>query len=187
MTITVRAVSAAAALLCAAASCAAANQTNAATHGSTVALVAGHLATPPDDSRAMVRWWWFGPSLVNAQLEREMLAMKAGGFGGFEIQPVYPMELDDPVRGIRNIPYMSREFLDTVGFVNKKANALKLRVDMTLASGWPYGGPHVPVGQASGRLRLSVAALPAGASSATAPAIMSGEKLLATFIAEGSS
>jgi hypothetical protein len=147
----------------------------------TTADVSARLAAPPDEARAMVRWWWFGPSVVKPELEREMRAMKAGGYGGFEIQPVYPMELDDG-RGVRNVPYMSPEFLDTVSFVNRKANALKLRVDMTLASGWPYGGPHVPVTQAAGRLRMSVAELPAGATYVSAPAIMSGEKLLATFI-----
>ncbi|MDL2356178.1 MAG: glycosyl hydrolase, partial [Pseudomonadota bacterium] len=145
-----------------------------------------HLAAPPDDARAMVRWWWFGPSVAKPELEREMLAMKAGGFGGFEIQPVYPMELDDPARGIRNVPYMSPEFLDAVSFVNQKAHANGLRVDMTLASGWPYGGPHVPVTEAAGRLRVAVGELPAGAAVAVAPSIMSGEKLLATFVGAGS-
>jgi hypothetical protein len=153
---------------------------------STIADVAAHLAAPPDDARAMVRWWWFGPSVAKPELEREMLAMKAGGFGGFEIQPVYPMELDDPARGIHNVSYMSAEFLDAVSFVNRKANANKLRVDMTLASGWPYGGPHVPVTEASGRLRVAVTELPAEAASFIAPSVMSGEHLLASFVGEGS-
>ena len=162
---------------------AAAMAANPATTTTTTADVSARLAAPPDEARAMVRWWWFGPSVDKTELEREMRAMKAGGYGGFEIQPVYPMELDDG-RGIRNVPYLSPEFLDTVSFVNHKANALKLRVDMTLASGWPYGGPHVPVTQAAGRLRQSVAELPAGSTHVPAPAIMSGEKLLATFIGE---
>jgi hypothetical protein len=152
----------------------------------TVANVSARLAAPPDDARAMVRWWWFGPSVAKPELEREMLAMKAGGFGGFEIQPVYPMELDDPARGIHNVPYLSPEFLDAVSFVNKKANANKLRVDMTLASGWPYGGPHVPVTEAAGRLRVAVTELPAGAGGFIARPVMSGEKLLATFVGDGS-
>jgi hypothetical protein len=32
--------------------------------------------TPPDDTRIMMRWWWFGPAVDNAQLEREMRLMK---------------------------------------------------------------------------------------------------------------
>jgi len=34
---------------------------------------------PPDDARIMMRWWWFGPAVDNAQLEREMRLMKEGG------------------------------------------------------------------------------------------------------------
>ncbi|SEN83424.1 alpha-L-rhamnosidase [Duganella sp. CF517] len=109
-----------------------------------LADVAAHLAIPPADARPMVRWWWFGPAVVQSELERELLAMKAGGFGGVEIQPVYPMELDDPARGIRNVPYLSADFLESVGFVNRKARAEGMRVDMTLASGWPYGAPTFP-------------------------------------------
>jgi hypothetical protein len=150
-----------------------------------IADVAAHLAVPPDDARPMVRWWWFGPAVVNSQLELELLAMKAGGFGGVEIQPVYPMELDDPARGIRNVPYMSADFLDSVSFINRKARAEGMRVDMTLASGWPYGGPNVPVTESAGRLRLAVAELAPGATTIALPAIMSGESLLAVFVGEG--
>ncbi|SDF65196.1 MULTISPECIES: glycosyl hydrolase [unclassified Duganella] len=152
---------------------------------STVADVQRHLAAPPADARPMVRWWWFGPAVVKPQLEREMLAMKQGGFGGFEIQPVYPMELDDPARGIRNLPYLSADFLDAVSFVNQKAHENNLRVDMTLASGWPYGGPHVPVTEAASRLRVAPVTLPAGADSVAVPSIGSGEKLVAAFVGAG--
>jgi hypothetical protein len=134
----------------------------------------------------MMRWWWFGPSVVKPELEREILAMKAGGFGGFEIQPVYPMELDDPARGVKNVPYLSPEFLDAVSFANRTARANGLRVDMTLASGWPYGGPHVGVTEAASRLRMASAELPAGSSSYALPAVMNGEKLVATFVGAGS-
>ncbi len=148
--------------------------------------VAARLASPPDDARPMVRWWWFGPAVVKPQLEREMAAMKAGGFGGFEIQPVYPMELDDPVRGIKNVPYLSPDFLDAVSFVNQRAREHQLRVDMTLASGWPYGGPHIGVTQSAGRLRVAVAEVPANSASFALPAVMSGEKIIASFVGQGS-
>jgi hypothetical protein len=150
-----------------------------------IADVAARLAVPPDDARPMVRWWWFGPSVVKPQLERELNAMKAGGFGGVEIQPVYPMELDDPARGVHNVPYLSTEFLDAVTFANQKARANGLRVDMTLASGWPYGGPHVAVTDAASRLRVAVAELPPNSGIVPMPALMNGESLVATFVGEG--
>jgi len=63
------------------------------------------------------------------------------------------LELDDPARGIRNLPYLSDGFLDAVRFVNGKAQEMGMRLDLTLCSGWPYGGSKVPVSQAAGMLR----------------------------------
>ena len=57
--------------------------------------------TPPDDARIMMRWWWFGPTVTKAELEREMRLMKDGGIGGFEIQPIYPVVLDDASKGLK--------------------------------------------------------------------------------------
>ncbi len=151
----------------------------------TFADVARHLQAPPPDARPMMRWWWFGPAVVKSELEREILAMKAGGIGGFEIQPVYPMELDDAARGIRNVPYLSPEFLDAVSFANRTGRANGMRVDMTLASGWPYGGPHVTVGEAAARLRQAVVDVPVGAASFALPAVMSGEQPIAAFVGSG--
>src|ERR1041385_4879051 len=71
---------------------------------------------PPDDARMMVRWWWFGPAVTRPELEREMRLMKEGGIGGFEVQPTYPLELDDPARGIQNLPYLSDDFMEPLRF-----------------------------------------------------------------------
>jgi alpha-L-rhamnosidase len=103
---------------------------------------------PPDNARIMMRWWWFGPAVVKPELEREMRLMKAGGIGGFEVQPVYPLTLDG------NFKYLSPEFLDALRFTGEKAHELGLRMDLTLGSGWPYGGPHIPVTKAAGKLRV---------------------------------
>ena len=149
------------------------------------ATVAAHLASPPPEARPMMRWWWFGPAVTKPELEREIRAMKSGGFGGFEIQPVYPMELDDAARAIKNVAYLSKEFLDAVSFANRTGRANGLRVDMTLASGWPYGGPHIGVDMAASRLRMATVDIPANAASYALPAVMDGEKLVAVFTGEG--
>ena len=62
----------------------------------TVADLRASFAKPPDDARMMVRWWWYGPSVTKPELERELRSMKEGGIGGFEVQPTYPLALDDP-------------------------------------------------------------------------------------------
>jgi hypothetical protein len=127
---------------------------------------------PPDEARMMVRWWWFGPAVTKPELEREMRAMKQGGIGGFEVQPTYPLELDDPARGIRNLPYPGSDFLEMLRFAGEKAKELGLRMDLTLGSGWPYGGPHIPVALAAGQIRMTPGA---------PPQLRPGEKLIVTI------
>jgi hypothetical protein len=109
---------------------------------------------PPDDARIMVRWWWFGPSQTKAEIEQEMRQMKTAGIGGFEVQPVYPLSLEN------NYSYLSPEFLDALRFAAEKAREFGLRMDVTLGSGWPFGGPQVPITRAAGKLRID-SALPA--------------------------
>jgi hypothetical protein len=140
---------------------------------------------PPDDARVMMRWWWFGPAVSKPELKREIAAMKAGGFGGFEIQPVYPLSLDDPALGLRNLTYLSDEFIDAVGFAAKEGREQGLRVDVTLGSGWPFGGPHVPVTQAASNIQMEKRPLAPSEDSLPVPRVGAGEKLLAAFIADG--
>ncbi|MBN2242996.1 MAG: glycoside hydrolase [Acidobacteria bacterium] len=137
---------------------------------------------PPEDCRILMRWWWFGPSVNKAELEREMKLMKNGGIGGFEVQPVYPLALDDPVTGIENLPFLSEEFLDALRFASDKARELGLRMDLTLGSGWPFGGPQVPVRDAAGRLRIERLPVPDGARSLALPHTSTGERFLAAFL-----
>ncbi len=95
-----------------------------------------------------------------------MRQMKDGGIGGVEIQPVYPVALDDHAAGIVTHPFLSDAFLDDVRFAARTARELGLRVDLTLGSGWPYGGPQVGIAQAAGKLRVERVVVPAGAARA---------------------
>lgn len=135
---------------------------------------------PPADSRIMMRWWWFGTAVVKPELERELRTMKEAGIGGVEIQPVYPVVLDDPARGLVNLPYLSDGFLDALRFANDKARELGLRVDLTLCSGWPYGGPHTSVDLASGHLRV-VASHTSDGGDAQLPKLAADEKIIAAL------
>jgi hypothetical protein len=140
--------------------------------------------SPPADCRIMMRWWWFGPSVTKAELERELRAMKDAGIGGVEIQPVYPLALDNPQTGFHNFPYLSDEFIKDLRFAAEKAHELGLRFDVTLGSGWPFGGAHIPVTQAAGKLRVVSVSVGPGEKSVAVPDITAGEKLLSAFLAD---
>ena len=134
---------------------------------------------PPDDARIMMRWWWFGPAVTKPQIERELRRMKEGGIGGVEVQAVYPIALDDPGKGFRNLPFLSSEFLDALKFTAEKTRELGLRMDVTIGSGWPYGGPQVPITEAAGRLRVQKVTV--GSRRVPVPDIGHGEALIAAF------
>ncbi len=50
--------------------------------GSSLDEVARGFASPPADSRIMMRWWWFGPSVSRTEIAAELRQMKDGGIGG---------------------------------------------------------------------------------------------------------
>ncbi|HKA17833.1 MAG TPA: glycosyl hydrolase [Blastocatellia bacterium] len=136
---------------------------------------------PPDDSRIMMRWWWFGPAVSKAEIDRELRLMKEGGIGGVEVQPVYPLMLDHASTGIKNLSYLSDEFIEVLRFAAHRADELGLRFDLTVGSGWPYGGPQISIADAAGKLRVERVNVPANVYRIPLPAMATGEKLLAVF------
>ncbi len=141
-----------------------------------------NFAAPPDSSRIMMRWWWFGPAVEKPEITRELEQMKAAGIGGVEIANLYPLELDDPATSFHNTPFLSKEHLDELRFAAQEARRLGLRVDITLGSGWPFGGPEIPVTEAAGKLRIVTEAVPPGAAITLAPHIENGEVLIESFL-----
>lgn len=138
---------------------------------------------PPDAAKPMVRWWWFGPAVTKPEVLRELQQMKADGVGGAELAFVYAEELDDPAKGIKNLPFLSPEMLDIVTYAQAEGRKLGLRIDVTLCSGWPYGGPATTLAQAVTRLRVAEVPVAANATIVEAPALQEGESLLSAMLA----
>ena len=138
---------------------------------------------PPPEARPLMRWWWFGPAVTKPELQKELETMQKAGIGGVEIQPVYPLMLDAPARDIRNLKYLSPEFLDAVTFANRTATSLGMRVDITLGSGWPYGGPKTTLALSAGKLRVATTSVTN--STITPPQLEEGETFIAAFVVNG--
>ena len=133
----------------------------------------------------MMRWWWFGSAVTKPELQRELEQMKAAGIGGVEVATLYPQALDDPSTGFHNVPFLSDEYIDDLHFAADQANKLGLRMDVTLGSGWPFGGPEIPITRAAGELRVEAVPLPPGMESIAIPYVSAGESLLQTFVVPG--
>ena len=141
---------------------------------------------PPDDSRIMMRWWWFGPSVTREELDAELRHMKEGGIGGFEVATVYPLAIDDPAHGLHNEAYLSPVYLDAIAFTSRRARELGLRMDVTLGSGWSFGGPYITPALAATRLRSDRREIASGVTSIARPATFEHDRLIAAFVGRGS-
>jgi hypothetical protein len=133
----------------------------------------------------MVRWWWFGLAVQKPEILRELQQMKADGIGGAELAFEYPQVLDDPAKGLKNLPFLSPEFLDDVNYAQSEGRKLGLRIDVTLGSGWPYGGPATTLAEAAGRLRIAEVSLPANATSVATPKLAKGESFISVSLVNG--
>ena len=116
----------------------------------------------------MMRWWWFGVAVEKPEILRELQQMKTDGIGGAELAFVYPEVLDDPAKGLKNLPFLSPAMLDAVHYAQAEGRRLGLRIDVTLCSGWPYGGPATTLEEAAGHLRIAEVPVPANSTSIAA-------------------
>jgi hypothetical protein len=137
---------------------------------------------PPDDARIMMRWWWFGPTVNKVEIEKELRTMRDGGIGGVEIQPVYPLLPDDEKNGIKNLPYLSDEFIDMLRFTGVKAKEFGMRMDLTLGSGWSFGGAKTPITEAAGQLRIERVKIENDTRRVPIPSMIPAEKFLGAFV-----
>ena len=140
---------------------------------------------PPDDSRPMVRWWWFGTAVEKPEILRELQQMKADGIGGAELAFVYPQVLDDPAQGLINEPFAGPAMLDNVRYAQSEARKLGLRIDVTLGSGWPYGGPSTTLEEAAGHLRYVEVAIPSTATTLPQIKLSEGDSIISVSIVPG--
>lgn len=113
------------------------------------------------EARIMMRWWWFGPTMTRPEIDRELGLMKGLGIGGVEIAFVYPVTLKSETAPAL-YSFLSQQFMETLGYAAASARRLGLILDVTLGSGWPYGGPHVTASLQARQLRIRDVLLPAG-------------------------
>src|SRR5438093_234246 len=104
---------------------------------------------PSNDSRNWTRWWWFGPEATREGIAYELEQMRKQGIGGVEMQCMPPVHLEG------NFEFLSDQWAQMVKFTVEKAKQLGMRVDFTLGTGWPYGGPWIPIELSSQCIKMS--------------------------------
>ncbi len=102
-----------------------------------------HLTNPKASARGFTRWWWFGGAVTKEGIRHELEEMARNHIGGVEIQMLYPLEHTNPAQGIENTDFFSPRFFELLDYTLTVAAELNMEVDLTLGSGWPYGGSFV--------------------------------------------
>ena len=91
------------------------------------------------------RWWWLGSAVDTVNLRWTMQQYASHGIGALEITPIYGVQGNDA----NNIPYLSDKWMEMLRFVEKEAARDSIEVDMATGTGWPFGGPWVPIDEAA--------------------------------------
>ena len=136
-------------------------------------------ADPPAGAAPMMRWWWFGPAVERAELDRELTAMARAGFSGVEVAYVYPF-------APATTQFLSETFLADLRFAAERARRLGLRFDLTLGSGWSFGGPHITTDLSARQLRWDRREIGAEAFAVPVTSPWPGDELVAAYLGAGS-
>ncbi len=136
-------------------------------------------ADPPDEARPMMRWWWFGPDATRSDIDRDLIAMADAGIGGVEVAFEYPLS-PAPRR------FLSAEFLTDLTYAARRAEELGLRFDLTLGSGWSFGGPHINPEHAARKLHWEHREIGAGAFVAPRDSTWPHDEFVTAYVGPGS-
>ncbi len=97
--------------------------------------------TPKQEAKAGSRWWWLGSAVDAKNLQWTMQQYADHGIGALEITPLYGVQGNQA----NNIPYLSDQWMAMLREVQKNGKQMGIEVDMSTGTGWPFGGPWVPL------------------------------------------
>lgn len=94
---------------------------------------------PTQQQRPWTRWWWMGSAVDEQNLTRLLTLYQQAGIGGVEICPIYG------AKGYEDqfTDFLSPEWMQLLGHTLRQAKDLHIGVDLTMGTGWPFGGPMV--------------------------------------------
>ncbi len=128
-------------------------------------LMAPVFAEPPAPAGMSVYWTWFGPAQTREGVERDLAEMRAAHISGTVLLPIYPLSTEG------NYPYLSPRFLDVLRHAAAESRRLGMTFDVTVGTGWPFGGPWIGRDNAARMIRMRAAGEP----------LKPGEEVVAVF------
>ncbi|MCH7414548.1 glycoside hydrolase [Belliella sp. R4-6] len=100
------------------------------------------------ESKPWTRWWWMGSAVDKENIDYLLEEYERVGLGGVEIAPIYGAKGYED----RYLDFLSEEWIAVLNHTVSKASELNMGVDMTLGTGWPFGGPQVRMEHAASKM-----------------------------------
>lgn len=99
------------------------------------------------ESKPWTRWWWMGSAVDKANLTYNLEEMSKAGMGGVEITPIYGVKGQED----NYIDHLSPEWMSMVKHTIDEGNRLNMKIDMSMGTGWPFGGPEITAENAASK------------------------------------
>jgi hypothetical protein len=93
------------------------------------------------ESKPGTRWWWLGSAVDEENLQWNLQQYAHKGIGAVEITPLYGVKGNEA----NNIPFLSDRWMQMLRYTQAEAERNGIEVDMATGTGWPFGGPWVPL------------------------------------------
>lgn len=100
---------------------------------------------PSVEAKAGTRWWWPGSAVGYGDIGWNLSEYARAGIGTVEITPIYGVLGNDA----NEIEFLSSRWMNAFTDVKRIAGRYGMMVDMDCGSGWPFGGPWVPIEEAA--------------------------------------
>ena len=105
--------------------------------------------TPATEAKPGTRWWWLGSAVDKKNLQWTLQQYASHGIGAVEITPIYGVQgnqqTGERFQWGKNIDYLSDQWMEMLRYVQNQSELQGMEVDMATGTGWPFGGPWVPL------------------------------------------
>ncbi len=113
-----------------------------------IALHAQQWPEALQEAKPGLRWWWLGSAVDKPNLKWTMRQYATCGVGAVEITPIYGVQNNER----NNISYLSDKWMDMLRHTEQLGAADGIEIDMATGTGWPFGGPWVPLEESASQM-----------------------------------
>jgi len=97
------------------------------------------------EAKAGARWWWLGSAVDKKNIQWNMQEYAKAGIGSLEITPIYGVQGNKQ----NELSFLSTPWMEALKFSEQEGQKNGIAIDMSTGTGWPFGGPNVPLQEAA--------------------------------------